>query len=110
MRNGDIEALIEAFQDSDFSVRVQAGFTVGTMGEVAVAAVPVLIEMLKFGDVEDRKLAATVLGLIGPGAADAIPELLEAADYDQDDVVAKLAMSALGRVEVAEQVELRQAA
>jgi len=110
MRDGDIDNLIAAVSGFGLQRASSSGIHRWTIGEAAVAAVPVLIELLKFGDVEDRKLAATVLGLMGHVAGDAAEELLETANYDPDDVVAKLAMSALERVEMPETVELRQAA
>jgi HEAT repeat protein len=109
MRNGDIDSLIESLQDSDSLVRIHAGFTLGTMGEEALPAVPVLIEMLTFGDAQDRKLAATTLGQIGPVAAEAVPALLEATN-DEDEGVVDLAIAALEEIDLADEGEAAEAA
>jgi HEAT repeat protein len=81
--NSSVEELVELPQDSDPLLRVQAGFTLGSMCDEAWAAVPALIEMLHQGDVQDRKLAATTLGQFGPSALKAVPALLEAANDEE---------------------------
>lgn len=106
--NRSIENLIELIQDNDPLVRVHAGFALGSIGEEALPAVPVLIEMLENGGVQDRKLAATTLGKIGPVAAEAIPALLEAAT-DEDDGVADLAVRALEEIDLADTDEEAEA-
>jgi HEAT repeat protein len=107
--NHPTDNLIELLQDADPLVRIQAGFALGTMGDEALRAVPVLIEMLIYGEVQDRKLAATTLGQIGPVAADAVPALLEAT-ADEDEVVADLAIAALEEIDLADEDEISEAA
>jgi HEAT repeat protein len=97
--NRSVEDLIELLQDADPLVRIQAGFTLGALGDDAAAAVPVLVEMLLQGDRQDRKLAATTLGQIGPGAANAVPALLEVTN-DEDDGLADVAVWALEVIDV----------
>jgi HEAT repeat protein len=96
-----IDALIENLQDADQVVRLHAATLLGSLGEEAEAAVPVLIYLLENGDVQDRRLAALTLGEIGPVAEDALPALLEAAD-DEDEGVAALALDALERIDQGE--------
>jgi HEAT repeat protein len=99
--NLSIDNLIESLQDLDPLVRIHAGFVLGTLGDEALPALPMLIEMLSCGTIQDQKLAATTLGQIGPEASDAIPALLEAAN-DDDEAVADMAIWALEEIDVAD--------
>jgi HEAT repeat protein len=98
-----IEKLIELLQDTDPLVRIHAGFVLGTMGEEAFPAVPILIEMLEYGDVPTQKLAATTLGQIGPAAVEAVSTLLSAASDDEDEDVSDLAIWALEQIDLADE-------
>lgn len=91
--------LLGSLQEADPVARVHAAFAIGSLGENAAPAIPVLVELLRFGDVEERKLAATTLGLIGPTAADALSVVREMVDYDDDESVARLAMRVLDEIE-----------
>jgi HEAT repeat protein len=97
----EIGALIQNLQDADQVIRLHAATLLGSMGDAAERAVPVLIELLQADDVHDRRLAALTLGEIGPVAEEAIPALLEAAD-DEDECVCELAVAALERIDLAE--------
>ncbi|MBY0525129.1 MAG: HEAT repeat domain-containing protein [Gemmataceae bacterium] len=102
MRSGDdarnVQGLIEKLQDPQQVVRLHAATVLGTLGDAAAAAVPVLVAMLEAGDVHDRRLAALTLGEIGPAAEQAIPTLCDAVD-DEDEGVVELAVSALEAID-----------
>jgi HEAT repeat protein len=104
-----VEQLVEMLQYPDPVVRIHAAFVLGTMGEDALPALPILFDMLKFGDVQDRKLAATTLGQIGPVASEAVPALLEAANEDEDEGDSVLAMWALEEIDLADEEQAEAA-
>lgn len=90
-----IEPVIRRLKDADPVVRLHAAMMLGAHGDAAEPAVPALIEMLHNGDVHDRRIAALTLGEIGPAAAAAVSDLLEAADEDDDETVAGMALVAV---------------
>ena len=103
MHSGDgnlsLVKLLGSLQDADSVVRVHAAFAIGSLGQDAAPAIPVLVELIRFGDAHERKLAVTTLGLIGPAAADALPVVREMMDYDDDESVARVAMRVLDEIE-----------
>lgn len=103
MRSSDgnlsLVKLLGSLQGSDPVVRVHAAFAIGSLGADAAPALAALVELLRFGDAQERKLALTTLGLIGPAAVRALPVVREAADYDDDETVARVAMRVLDEIE-----------
>lgn len=97
--NLSLVKLLGSIQDADPVVRVHAAFAIGSLGQAAAPAIPVLVELLRFGDAQERKLAVTTLGLIGPTAADAFSVVREVVDYDDDASVASLAMRVLDEID-----------
>jgi HEAT repeat protein len=91
--------LIPLLHDPDPVVRLHAGFVLGSLGDEATQAIPVLIEMLQSNDVHDQKLAAMTLGEIGPAASEAIPLLLHAAN-GENEWLADAAIWALEEIDV----------
>ena len=93
----EIPALIQALQNEDKDVRVNAAWTLGQRVESAVDAVPILIRALRDQDEWVRYHAALALGEIGEGASNAVPALMHAL-RDQDKYVRRYAVGALGKI------------
>jgi HEAT repeat protein len=83
--------LVDAFDDPEKVVRMEAVDSLVIIGKPAVAA---LIRGLDANDVQVRQHSALTLGKLGPLAADAIPALEEHLD-DPDLTVRRLASAAL---------------
>jgi HEAT repeat protein len=90
--------LVRRLQDLDELVRLHAALALGSRGEEARAAVPVLADLLGSDNVLDRRAAAWGLGDLGAVAEAAVPALLEALD-DDDEQVSDLAAQALHAME-----------
>jgi HEAT repeat protein len=86
--------LVEQLQDSDELVRLHAALCLGSLGEEARPALPLLIDLLHCDNVLDRRAAAWALRGLGAVAAEAVAALLEALE-DGDEQVADLAAEAL---------------
>ena len=69
---------IEALQDPDAAVRLEAARAIGKLGPKAQSAVPALVKALGDDDADVRAGAARAIGAIGPAAKSAVPALLEA--------------------------------
>ena len=92
------EELVERLRGADDLVRLHAAITVGSLGEGARPAVPVLIGLLGSDHVLDRRAAAWALRNLGDVAEEAVPALLEAVE-DGDEQVGELAVQALEVIE-----------
>ena len=90
--------LVERLQGADELVRLHAAIAVGSLGEAARPAVPVLIDLLGSDHVLDRRAAACGLRDLGEVAEEAVPALLEALE-DGDEQVEDLAAQALEVIE-----------
>jgi HEAT repeat protein len=88
------EELIKRLRDADELVRLHAAITLGSLGEGARPAVPLLADLLVSDHVLDRRAAAWGLRDLGGVAEEAVPALLEALE-DGDEQVADLAAQAL---------------
>jgi len=91
----EVPALIQALQNEDKDVRVNAVVTLGQIESEDV--VPVLIEALQDQDEWVRVNAAWALGQRGESAVDAVPILIRAL-RDQDEWVRYHAAMALGEI------------
>jgi len=69
---------LEALENSDAAVRLEALQAIGKLGPEAERAAPALIAALGDDDPNVRAAAATALGALGPAAKSAVPSLLEA--------------------------------
>jgi HEAT repeat protein len=92
------EELVERLRGADDLVRLHAAITVGSLGEGARPAVPVLIGLLGSDKVLDRRAAAWGLRDLGEVAEEAVPALLEALE-DDDEQVEDLAAQALEAIQ-----------
>ena len=90
--------LVERLQGADELVRLHAAIALGSLGEAARPAVPVLIDLLGSDHVLDRRAAAWGLRDLGEVAEEAVPALLEALE-DGDEQVGDLAAQALEVIE-----------
>jgi HEAT repeat protein len=90
--------LVERLQDPDELVRLQAALALGSLGEEARPAVPVLTALLHGDTVLDRRGAAWALRDLGEVAEEAVPALLEALE-DDDEQVGDLAAQALEAIQ-----------
>ncbi len=86
-----LACLVDALNDTDESVRLQA---VDSLVAVGKPALPVLIKALESSDVETRRHATLAIGKLGLLAASAIPALKARLD-DSDQQVRELAKAAL---------------
>jgi hypothetical protein len=89
--------LIEALDDDDWLVRIQAAVVLGAMGPEAKAAVPALTDVLQDEDKYFRRHGAAALGKIGREARAAVPALIETLK-DPDEDVRRAAAAALGQI------------
>ena len=94
--------LVERLQGADELVRLHAAIIVGSLGEAARPAVPVLIDLLGSDHVLDRRAAAWGLRDLGEVAEEAVPALLEALE-DGDEQVVDLAEQALEAIQGADE-------
>jgi HEAT repeat protein len=104
--------LVERLQDPDELVRLHAALGLGSLGEEARPAVPVLTALLHGDDVLARRAAAWALRDLGEVALEAVPALLEALE-DGDEQVGGLAAQALEAIQGADEEDTgpdRQAA
>jgi HEAT repeat protein len=92
-----LQALLDAMDDPDFWVRINAGRSLASQGTVAAEAIPPIIRLLRIEDRSLRSQAALVLGTFGPAAQMASAALLVALD-DEKDYVRKSAEDALNAV------------
>jgi HEAT repeat protein len=90
--------LVERLQDPDDLVRLHAALGLGSLGEEARPAVPVLVDLLCSDTVLDRRAAAWALRDLGEVAEEAVPALLEALE-DDDEQVGDLAAQALEAIQ-----------
>lgn len=97
-----VEELIERLRGGDELERLHAALALGSLGEEARPAVPVLAGMLGSDSVVDRRAAAWALRELGDVAEEAVPALEEALE-DEDDQVEDLAAQALLIIEGAEE-------
>jgi HEAT repeat protein len=74
---GAVPDLIEALDDPEADVVVQAVSALGEIGPGAEAAVPKLVEALDHPKPDVVREAVSALGKMGPGAAAAVPKLVE---------------------------------
>ncbi|HEY2841241.1 MAG TPA: HEAT repeat domain-containing protein [Pirellulales bacterium] len=74
--NMAVPALIDALNDPNPDVRVEAARSLARMGDQGKAAVPTLIERLSDPNEEVRQASARALGQMGPAAAEAVPALM----------------------------------
>ncbi len=96
-----IAPLISALEDSSVDVRAWAVWTLGQMGEPAVASVPALLRRLVDSSSIVRAAAAECLGRIGGGMgsqAELVLPALERLKADPDDSVRRLALFAARRI------------
>jgi HEAT repeat protein len=90
--------LVERLQSADELVRLHAAIALGSRGEEARPALPVLIDLLRSDNVLDRRAVTWALRELGDVAEEAVPALLEALE-DDDEQVEELAVQALGAIE-----------
>jgi HEAT repeat protein len=90
--------LAERLQDIDELVRLHAALGLGSLGEEARPAVPLLLDLLGSDNVLDRRGAAWALRDLGEVAEEAVPALLEALE-DDDEQVEDLAAQALEAIQ-----------
>ena len=97
-----VPGMIELMQRTDLPwfTRRQAALTLGRMGPMAKASVPVLIRLLHDEDSESTKLfVLKAIMLLGPVAADATPELVDMArDSNEQHLIRTAALEALARI------------
>jgi hypothetical protein len=86
--------LVERLHGPDELVRLHAALALGSRGEEARPAVPVLAALLRSDLVLDRRAAAWALRELGDVAEDAVPALIDALE-DDDEQVEDLAAQAL---------------
>ena len=76
-----VKALLEALQDKDLQVRVEAAYNLGQVGAKAKVAIPAivkaLVEALQDKDWAVRGTAADSLGKMGTKAKGAVPALVK---------------------------------
>ena len=89
--------LVGRLRDPDELVRLHAAIALGTRGEDARPAVPLLMDLLGSDSVLDRRAAAWGLRELGAVAEEAVPALLEALE-DGDEQVGDLAAQALDAI------------
>ena len=80
--NSAVPALIQALQDQDAGVRVNAAYALGGIGEGAKDAIPALIQLLQDPEVGYR--ATEALGSIGSDAVPALIQLLQDENAEGD--------------------------
>jgi HEAT repeat protein len=90
--------LLERLRDPDELIRLHAALGLGSLGEEARPAVPVLTALLHSDTVLDRRGAAWALRDLGGVAEEAVPALLEALE-DDDEQVEELAAQALEAIQ-----------
>jgi HEAT repeat protein len=90
---------VEALNDKDRLVRIQAAVRLGIIGPAAKDAVPALIEALKDKSSRVRDEAVYALGQIGPAANAAVPALKSLSESDPVSWVRDVARSALKQIE-----------
>jgi HEAT repeat protein len=93
--------LVERLRAPDELVRRHAALVLGSLGEEARPAVPVLTALLHGGTVLDRRAAARALRDLAELAAEAVPALLDALE-DGDHQVEHLAAQALEAIQGSE--------
>ena len=93
----EVPALIQALQNENKDVRVNASWTLRQRLKISSKAVPILIKALQDQDEWVRYHAAMALGEIGESASKAVPALINALQ-DQDKYVRKYATGALGKI------------
>ncbi|NQT32830.1 MAG: HEAT repeat domain-containing protein [Candidatus Omnitrophica bacterium] len=91
-----VEALIEALKILDQDVRVNAVWSLESLGQLAAPALPVLINVLNDENAEVRNFAVYAIGNIGGDPSQIIPVLTNALQDKSKDVRAAAAVS-LGR-------------
>jgi HEAT repeat protein len=96
------KGLVERLQDPDRLTRLLAALCLGSLGEEARPAVPVLAALLHCDNVLDRRAAAWSLRDSGEVAGETVPALLEALE-DGDDQVVDLAAQALEAIQGADE-------
>jgi HEAT repeat protein len=89
--------LVGRLQDPNELVRLHAAITLGSRGEDARPAVPLLLDLLGSDNVLDRRAAAWGLRDLGAVAEEAVPALLEALE-DGVEQVGDLAAQALDAI------------
>jgi HEAT repeat protein len=92
------EDFIKRLRDADELVRLHAAITLGSLGEDARPAVPLLADLLGSDHVLDRRAAAWGLRNLGGVAREAVPALVEALE-DGDEQVGELAAQALEAIQ-----------
>ena len=97
LAKGAVPALIQALEDNDNSVRLQAARALKMVGPGASAAVPRLTQLLsdRKADVDLRWTAAMALSFIGKGAESAVPDLLHMLE-EKDPILRNGAANSLG--------------
>jgi HEAT repeat protein len=90
--------LVGRLQDPDELIRLHAALALGSLGEEARPAVPVLTALLYCENVLDRRAAAWALRDLGEVAEEAEEALLEALE-DGDEQVRDLAEQALEAIQ-----------
>jgi HEAT repeat protein len=90
--------LVERLQDSDEMVRLHAAIVLGSLGEEARPALPILVDLLHCDNVLDRRAAAWALRGLGEVAEETVPALVEALE-DGDEHVQDLAEQALEAIQ-----------
>jgi HEAT repeat protein len=90
--------LVGRLQDPDELVRLHAALGLGSLGEEARPALPLLLDLLGSDNVLDRRGAAWALRDLGEVALEAVPALLEALE-DDDEQVEELAAQALEAIQ-----------
>jgi HEAT repeat protein len=90
--------LVERLQAPDELLRLHAALVLGSLGEEARPALPILVDLLCSDNVLDRRAAAWALRDLGEVAEEAVPALLEALE-DDDEQVEDLAAQALEAIQ-----------
>ncbi len=90
-----VTGLNDALKDEDFTVRAWSAQALGTMGSVAVPAVPALLSLLRESDWSMRHSVCLALAKMGPAATEALPELRRLLLNDPDARVRGSAQQAL---------------
>ena len=93
-----VPRLINALNNNEKSVRINAIIELGNIGSEARDAIPKLIKALKDNDYLIRVEAVKTLGKIGPETEDVVPALEKAMNEDNHDLVVLHALRALGKI------------